>query len=57
METVEILRLVAATGCGIQIGGFMLLSLFHSPLFKAWPETKADIHRRYDIELSLRLII
>lgn len=38
MDTVEILRLIAATGCGIQIGGFLLLSLFHKPLFSSWPQ-------------------
>lgn len=43
MDTIETLRLVAATGCGIQIGGFLLLSLFHKPLFSRWPQ---------DIELS-----
>jgi len=43
MQTTEILRLIAATGCGIQIGGFFLLSLFHKPLFSRWPQ---------DIELS-----
>ena len=43
MDTIEILRLMAATGCGIQIGGFLLLSLFHKPLFSRWPQ---------DIELN-----
>jgi len=38
MQTIEILRLIAATGCGIQIGGFFLLSLFHKPLFSRWPQ-------------------
>lgn len=37
MDIFESLRLIAATGCGIQIGGFLLLSLFHQPLFKDWP--------------------
>ncbi len=44
MDTIETLRLMAATGCGIQIGGFILLSLFHKPLFSRWPQ---------DIELNL----
>jgi hypothetical protein len=38
MDTIETLRLIAATGCGIQIGGFLLLSLFHKPLFSRWPQ-------------------
>lgn len=38
MDTIETLRLIAATGCGIQMGGFLLLSLFHKPLFKQWPQ-------------------
>lgn len=44
MDTIETLRLLAATGCGIQIGGFLLLSFFHKPLFSRWPQ---------DIELNL----
>ena len=38
MDIFEALRLIAATGCGIQIGGFLLLSLFHKPLFDNWPD-------------------
>ncbi|MDH5423405.1 MAG: hypothetical protein OEY29_00255 [Gammaproteobacteria bacterium] len=38
MTTIEILRLIAATGCGIQIGGFLLLSLLHRPLLHNWPK-------------------
>lgn len=40
MTIYESLRLYAAAGCGIQIGGFLLLSLFHRPLLVGWP---ADI--------------
>ena len=38
MDTIETLRLIAATGCGTQIGGFLLLSPFHKPLFNDWPQ-------------------
>ena len=43
MDILEALRLAAATGCGIQIGGLLLLSLFHRPLFEHWP---------FDLEIS-----
>lgn len=38
MNTIETLRLIAATGCGIQIGGFLILSLLHKPLLNNWPQ-------------------
>lgn len=58
MTIYDVLRLLAATGCGIQIGGFLLLSLFHNPLFKTWP---ADLELlwlyqrfyRYNIVIAL----
>jgi len=49
MNTIEILRLLAATGCGIQLGGFLLLSLFHKPLFSTWPQNinLSDLFKRF----------
>jgi len=38
MTLLESLRLLASTGCGIQIGSFLLLSVFHKPLLDSWPE-------------------
>lgn len=38
MTIYESLQVLAATGCGIQIGGFLLLSLFHNAVFAQWPE-------------------
>ena len=37
MDIYESFRLVAATGCGIQMGAFLIISLFHKPLFVKWP--------------------
>lgn len=49
MNTLELLRLIAATGCGIQMGGFLLLSLFHKPLFSTWPNNigLCDLFKRF----------
>jgi len=38
MTIYESLQVLAAAGCGIQIGGFLLLSLFHNAVFSKWPE-------------------
>jgi len=38
MTIYESLQILAATGCGIQIGGFLLLSLFHNTVFAQWPQ-------------------
>ena len=49
MDTFETLRLIAATGCGIQMGGFLMLSLFHQPIFKQWPMdyTASGLFKRF----------
>ncbi|MDH5518452.1 MAG: hypothetical protein OEY36_11645 [Gammaproteobacteria bacterium] len=49
MDIYESLRLIAATGCGIQIGGFLLLSLFHQALFKDWPQNTetSELFKRF----------
>jgi len=38
MTIYQSLQVLAATGCGIQIGSFLLLSLYHKPIFAHWPE-------------------
>jgi len=59
MTLLESLRLLASTGCGIQIGGFLLLSLFHKPLLKTWPESIEHLwlfKRFYRFNLFISLI-
>jgi len=59
MTLFESLRLIASTGCGIQIGGFLLLSLFHKPLLEAWPESIEHLwlfKRFYRFNLFISLI-
>jgi len=59
MTLLESLRLIASTGCGIQIGSFLLLSLFHKPLLEAWPENIEHLwlfKRFYRFNLFISLI-
>lgn len=48
MDIYESFRLVAATGCGMQMGAFLIISLFHKPLFLKWPReiTSAELFKR-----------
>lgn len=37
MDAFEILRLISASLCGMQIGSYLLLSLLNRPLLQGWP--------------------
>lgn len=49
MTIYESLQVLAATGCGIQIGSYFMLSLFHQPIFSKWPDdiSVQALYRRF----------
>lgn len=59
MDPFEILRLIAATTCGAQLGAFLLLSLMQQPLLSDWPRNQESLwlfQRLYRLNLVLSLL-